>query len=138
MRSRNEQILKQNNIVKQRLHYHFASIDGGWIISKNEPFMKEFLNEVSFLTKLCESENVEQSQRDQLNDNITFERTFKNARTNPPDSGGRYWCLIEEQNDLGKSYFQWNCNYHEKEKWWSDNFVKYNVIYWTELAPLPF
>ena len=36
----------------------------------------------------------------------TFERTWKNARLDPPKEGGRYWCLIEEQNDLGKSHFQ--------------------------------
>jgi hypothetical protein len=68
----------------------------------------------------------------------TFERTFKNAILEPPKEGGRYWCLIEEQNDLGKSHFQWNCSYHETEKRWSDNQESYNVIYWTELAPMPF
>jgi hypothetical protein len=68
----------------------------------------------------------------------TFERTWKNARLDPPKEGGRYWCLIEEQNDLGKSRFQWNCGYHEVEKRWSDNRENYNVIYWTELAPMPF
>ena len=68
----------------------------------------------------------------------TFERTWKNARLDPPKEGGRYWCLVEEQNDLGKSHFQWNCSYHEIEKRWSDNHENYNVIYWTELAPMPF
>jgi hypothetical protein len=68
----------------------------------------------------------------------TFERTWKNARLDPPKEGGRYWCLIEEQNDLGKLHFQWNCSYHETEKRWSDNHENYNVIYWTELAPMPF
>ena len=68
----------------------------------------------------------------------TFERTWKNARLDPPKEGGRYWCLIEEQNDLGKSHFQWNCSYHEIEKQWYDNHENYNVIYWTELAPIPF
>jgi hypothetical protein len=67
----------------------------------------------------------------------TFKRTWKNAKTNPPKEGNRYWCLIEEQNDLGKSYFQWNCSYHNIEKRWSDNHEDYNVIYWTELAPIP-
>lgn len=68
----------------------------------------------------------------------TFERTWKNARLDPPKEGGRYWCLIEEQNDLGKSQLQRNCSYHEIEKRWSDNHENYNVIYWTELAPMPF
>jgi hypothetical protein len=68
----------------------------------------------------------------------TFQLTWKSAKLDPPKEGGRYWCLIEEQNDLGKSHFQWNCSYHEIEKRWSDNWETYNVIYWTELAPMPF
>lgn len=67
----------------------------------------------------------------------TFTLTWKDAQKEPPKEGGRYWCLIEEQNDLGKSHFQWNCSYHEIEKRWSDNHEDYNVIYWTELAPMP-
>lgn len=78
-----------------------------------------------------DKENV----RSQLISN-TFNRTWINVNT-PPKEGGRYWCLIEEQTDLGKSHFQWNCNYHETEKRWSDNHKNYNVIYWTELAPMP-
>lgn len=41
----------QAEIVKQRLHYHFAKTDGTWYIPKDMPFMKEFLNEV---IKLCD------------------------------------------------------------------------------------
>ena len=41
----------QVEIVKQRLHYHFAKTDGTWDIPKDMPFMKEFLNEVK---KLCD------------------------------------------------------------------------------------
>lgn len=41
----------QAEIVKQRLHYHFAKTDGTWDIPKDMPFMKEFLNEVN---KLCD------------------------------------------------------------------------------------
>jgi len=45
----------QSSIVKQRLIYHFANpLTGEWIIPKNMPFMKEFLNEVKKLTELCD------------------------------------------------------------------------------------
>jgi len=44
--------LKQAEIVKQRLHYHFSDGDGNWNVPKSMPFMKEFLNEVY---KLCKS-----------------------------------------------------------------------------------
>ncbi len=70
--------------------------------------------------------------------NTSFSLTWKDAQKEAPIEGGRYWCLIEEQNDLGKSYFQWNCSYHEIEKQWSDNNEAFNVICWTELAPMPF
>lgn len=68
----------------------------------------------------------------------TFKRSWKNSKDNPPKEGGRYWCLIEEQNDLGRSMFQWNCSYHTGSKRWVDGFENYNVVYWTELAPMSF
>ena len=44
---------KQSEIVRQRLHYHFAKVGGGWDIEgMNAPFMKEFLNEVQKLVDL--------------------------------------------------------------------------------------
>lgn len=43
---------EQAEIVKNRLHYHFAKTDGTWIIPDGMPFMKEFLNEVSKLISL--------------------------------------------------------------------------------------
>jgi len=44
------EVENQVEVVKQRLHYHFSDITGGWIIPKNLPFMNEFLNEID---KLC-------------------------------------------------------------------------------------
>ena len=44
-------ILKQSEIINERLHYHFTKFDGSWNIPKDMPFMVEFLNEVK---KLCE------------------------------------------------------------------------------------
>lgn len=44
---------QQSEIVRQRLHYHFAKIGGGWNIDgMNAPFMEEFLNEVQKLVDL--------------------------------------------------------------------------------------
>lgn len=67
----------------------------------------------------------------------TFTLTWKDAQKEPPTEGGRFWCIVTEQNDLGKSHFQWNCSYHELEKKWTDNFETVNVIWWTELPPIP-
>ena len=45
---------EQAEKVRQRLHYHFAKVGGGWDIEgMNAPFMKEFLNEVDRLVRLC-------------------------------------------------------------------------------------
>lgn len=53
---------EQSEIVKQRLHYHFAKVGGGWNIEgMNAPFMKEFLNEVERLCAL--SDVVGQSEQ---------------------------------------------------------------------------
>ena len=56
-----EKTLKeQSEIVKQRLHYHFAKVGGGWNIEgMNAPFMNEFLNEVQRLVKISNTENKE-------------------------------------------------------------------------------
>lgn len=51
-RKRIEDVANQSEIVKQRLHYHFAKVGGGWNIPEGLPFMKEFLNEVDKLCKL--------------------------------------------------------------------------------------
>lgn len=46
---------EQSEIVKERLHYHFAKIGGGWNIEgMNMPFMNEFLNEVERLCVLSD------------------------------------------------------------------------------------
>jgi hypothetical protein len=68
----------------------------------------------------------------------TFERTWKNAKLDPPKEAGRYWCVVEEQNDLGLSKYQWNCYFAEHTNRWLDDGKEYNVTYYTELAPMPF
>lgn len=44
-----KRLSEQAEIVKQRLHYHFGKVGGGWNIPDNMPFMNEFLNEVEKL-----------------------------------------------------------------------------------------
>lgn len=69
---------------------------------------------------------------------LSFQRTWKDAALEPPKEGGRYWCIIEEQNDLGRSEFQWNCSFNDSTGEWSEDGGKYaKVIYWTEFAPFP-
>jgi len=55
---------------------------------------------------------------------------------NPPTEGGRYWCLVRDANDLGTSYYQWNCSYNPEGAWegkWHSNALRKNVVCWTEL-----
>jgi hypothetical protein len=42
----------------------------------------------------------------------SFTLTWKNAETEPPNEIGRYWCIVREVNELGVSYYQWNCAYN--------------------------
>ncbi len=101
-----------------------------------------YTKEINDILGQLSNKNIEEVksklQQDIVLSNLSFKGTWKNAKINPPSEDGRYWVLVEEVNDLGISYFQWNCSYHEFEKRWSDNLKNYNVIWWTELAPLPF
>ena len=49
------ELLKQKEIVQQRLSYHFGRVGGGWIVD-DMPFMNEFLNEVKKLCEMIEDE----------------------------------------------------------------------------------
>lgn len=70
---------------------------------------------------------------------LQFTLTWKNAETNPPKEVGRYWCLVRDINDLGISYYQWNCAYNPNATpRWTSNALRKDVIWWTELAPRPF
>lgn len=53
-----------------------------------------------------------------------------------PKEGGRYWCYIEEINDLGTSYYQWNCSYNQLEQRWGDDNGG-RVTHWTTLLDPP-
>ncbi len=69
----------------------------------------------------------------------SFSLTWKDAQKEPPKEGGRYWCIVREINDLGTSYFQWNCAYNPNDiPRWTSNALRHDVILWTELAPMPF
>ncbi|MEA4199676.1 DUF551 domain-containing protein [Klebsiella pneumoniae] len=50
-----------------------------------------------------------------------------------PEDSGRYWCYVEEQNDLGKSHYQWNCSWNG-DRWWVESEGGGVVTHW---MPLP-
>lgn len=53
-----------------------------------------------------------------------------------PEASGRYWCYVEEQNCLGKSYYQWNCSWNG-ERWWVESDNGGRVTHWMELPAAP-
>jgi len=53
-----------------------------------------------------------------------------------PEEGGRYLCVVEEQNDLGKSAFVWNCSYSERHGF-MDNLQEVTVTHWMPLPEAP-
>ncbi|HDS9898486.1 TPA: DUF551 domain-containing protein [Klebsiella aerogenes] len=53
-----------------------------------------------------------------------------------PEEGGRYWCYVGEQNDLGKSYYQWNCSWNG-ERWWVESENGGIVTHWMPLPAAP-
>lgn len=66
-----------------------------------------------------------------------IEVVWKDATENPPAESGRFWCNVLDVNDLGISYYQWNCAYSKEDNRWSSNAMSKNVTHWTELLPRP-
>ncbi|ECY4646454.1 DUF550 domain-containing protein [Salmonella enterica] len=52
-----------------------------------------------------------------------------------PDEIGRYWCYVEEQNDLGKSHYQWNCSWNGDK--WGGEMMSGKVTHWMPLPEPP-
>lgn len=53
-----------------------------------------------------------------------------------PEDSGRYWCYVEEQNDLGKSHYQWNCSWNG-DRWWVESEGGGIVTHWMPLPAAP-
>jgi hypothetical protein len=68
---------------------------------------------------------------------LFFTVQWNSAMSNPPKENGRYWCNVADQNDLGLSYYQWNCNYNLENNTWTEAFKQIRVTHWTELLPRP-
>jgi len=69
---------------------------------------------------------------------LKAEREWISVVSELPKESGRYWCHVEEVNDLGISHYQWNCSYNAGENRWSDQdhfFVK--VTHWMPLPVKP-
>lgn len=61
-------------------------------------------------------------------------RIWKSVQDLLPKEGGRFWCYVEELNDLGIAHYQQNVSYHEIEKRWGTDD---KVTHWTELLDHP-
>ncbi|MDC7948800.1 DUF551 domain-containing protein [Enterobacter kobei] len=53
-----------------------------------------------------------------------------------PEQSGRYWCYVEEQNDLGKSHYEWNCSWNG-DRWWVESENGGRVTHWMPLPAAP-
>ena len=53
-----------------------------------------------------------------------------------PEDSGRYWCYVEEQNDLGKSHYQWNYSWNG-DRWWVESEGGGIVTHWMPLPAAP-
>ena len=53
----------------------------------------------------------------------------------PPKEIGRYWCYVEEQNDIGVSHYQWNCSWNCEE--WGGEGLTGVVTHWMPLPSAP-
>jgi hypothetical protein len=53
-----------------------------------------------------------------------------------PEESGRYWCYVEELNDLGIAHYQWNFSYDDQKERFNTNFGD-RVTHWMPLPPPP-
>lgn len=67
---------------------------------------------------------------------VTVSDTWIPVSERLPEEGGRYWCYVEEQNDLGKSHYQWNCSWNG-ERWWVESENGGIVTHWMPLPAAP-
>jgi hypothetical protein len=93
------------------------------------------------------NENAEWMNTDYI-DNVVIESFFagikhtREAQWIPvserlPEESGRYLCYVKEINDLGISYFQWNCAFNKNDNSWSDKLVRMEVTHWQPLPEPP-
>ncbi|EMM7402800.1 DUF551 domain-containing protein [Enterobacter hormaechei] len=88
----------------------------------------EYMVEIVEMAMLQGAEPV--SNRDELTDGWVA------CSERMPEESGRYWCYVEEQNDLGKSHYQWNCAWNGK-RWWVEHEDGGRVTHWMPLPAAP-
>lgn len=88
--------------------------------------------------RVCWTDNLLERKHRILTNNTTvlMEDKWISVETKLPEEGGRYWCYVEELNDLGISHYQWNCSYNETEKRFRVEKGG-RVTHWTHLLPSP-
>lgn len=64
-----------------------------------------------------------------------FEQKWISEKT-PPKESGRYWCYLDEVNDLGIAHYQWNCSYSVEDNSWGGTDGN-RVRFWTALLNPP-
>ena len=62
---------------------------------------------------------------------------WKSAVQSPPNLSGRYWCYVEEINDISISHYQSNCYYNKEDNVWSEDRKTVKVLHWTYLLDNP-
>jgi hypothetical protein len=92
----------------------------------------------NILAAMTEYANQFRTEPPPVSDAVPFAEWIS-VKDRLPTEGGRYWCYIKELNDLGFSYFQWNCCYDEREKRFTDSTLTggENVTHWMTLPKPP-
>jgi hypothetical protein len=120
-----EKKIKGSGIWKQDYHLHRKNKKlGNWWED-----MSTIISRSTMKQKVKKEQLTVQKINNMNNKWISVEK-------NLPKEGGRYWCYLEHQTDLGLSHFQWNCSYNEVSKTFSDRYLTdgEKVTHW---QPLP-
>nr|EHM1964814.1 DUF551 domain-containing protein [Escherichia coli] len=95
------------------------------------------------VTPLIEAIPAQQNEPQNIPENIPAQPVSEPYKLNGwisvsdrlPSEFGRYLCYVEEQNDLGKSHYQWNCSWNGDV--FSDSALTGRVTHWMPLPAAP-
>lgn len=94
--------------------------------------LREGLAAIRNLGIAIDAEKI-QAERDALSESV---QEWIPCRERMPEEIGRYWCYVEEQNDFGKSHYQWNCSWNG-DRWWVESENSGRVTHWMPLPAAP-
>ncbi|HGO4968673.1 TPA: DUF551 domain-containing protein [Klebsiella pneumoniae] len=111
-------------VVPDEIKHRIGGLDWGWEGEFNRGW------------NACRSAMLAAAPQSPGGDHATAPGKWIPVSEQLPEDSGRYWCYVEEQNDLGKSHYQWNCSWNG-DRWWVESEGGGIVTHWMPLPAAP-